>query len=192
MGNLYCIQVLIRKAQQLVDFIEPISYNIQYGGVIMINSHVATAVVLRDLNCFSLETINDRILLQKKVYLAQDIGMPLGYGYSWYIHGPYSTDLTAVAYQVIPEGIDSIEGKTLKAPYDAMISKVNAIENEMEGLKIGVVQWYELIASIAYWYKRGYTEETRAIEKIKETKPQFSEKQAQSAYKVYRSFKAVA
>ena len=32
----------------------------------MNNSHIATAVALRDLNCFTLETINDRILLQKK------------------------------------------------------------------------------------------------------------------------------
>ena len=53
----------------------------------MNNSQIATAVAIRDLNCYSLETIDDRILLQKKIYLAQDIGLPLGYGYSWYIHG---------------------------------------------------------------------------------------------------------
>lgn len=46
----------------------------------MNNSHIATAIAIRDLHCFTLETLNDRILLQKKVYLAQDIGLPLGYG----------------------------------------------------------------------------------------------------------------
>lgn len=157
----------------------------------MNNSQIATAVVLRDLKCYSIETINDRILLQKKVFLAQDIGLPLGYGYSWYIHGPYSTDLTTVAYQVIPEGFESIEKNSLKAPYNAMIARVNALESEIKnhGVTIGVVQWYELLASIAYWYKRGYTEENRIITRIKETKPQFSESQTKAAYSSYIQFK---
>ena len=157
----------------------------------MNNSQIATAIVLRDLHCYSLETISDRILLQKKVFLAQDIGLPLGYGYSWYIHGPYSTDLTAVAYQVIPEGFEAVERNSLKAPYSRMIERVNSLETEIKmcGIKIGVVQWYELLASIAYWYRRGYTDENRIIARIKETKPQFSEEQTKAAFSSYLKFK---
>lgn len=160
----------------------------------MNNSHIATAIAMRDLNCYSLETINDRILLQKKVYLAQDIGLPLGYGYSWYIHGPYSTDLTAVAYQIIPEGSTTIENHSLKERYASMIAKVNSLEDiiEKQGLKISVVQWYELIASIAYWYKRGYSTEQKTIEKIRATKPQFTEEQIKAGYSTYVAFKSAA
>jgi uncharacterized protein YwgA len=160
----------------------------------MNNSQIATAIALRDLKCGSLETINDRILLQKKIFLAQDIGLPLGYGYSWYIHGPYSTDLTAVAYQIIPEGFDSIENNSFKEPYATMISKVNALEEEIakKGLQVSVVQWYELIASIAYWNKRGYSTEGEIVAKIRETKPQFSEEQTRAAYASYFSFKKAA
>ena len=79
----------------------------------MNNSQIATAVALRELKCASLETIDDRILLQKKVFLAQHLGLPLRYGYSWYIHGPYSTDLTAVAYQVIPKVLVLLKKITL-------------------------------------------------------------------------------
>lgn len=157
----------------------------------MNNSQIATAIVLRDLHCYSLETISDRILLQKKVFLAQDIGLPLGYGYSWYIHGPYSTDLTAVAYQVIPEGFEAIEQNSLKAPYDEMINRVNSLETKIRDcdIRIGVVQWYELLASIAYWYKRGYTDEQQMISRIKETKPQFTEEQTKVAFSSYIDFK---
>lgn len=160
----------------------------------MNNSHIATAIAIRDLNCFTLETINDRILLQKKVYLAQDIGLPLGYGYSWYIHGPYSTDLTAVAYQIIPEGDTAIENHSLKEPYASMITKVNSLESVIDerNLTISVVQWYELIASIAYWYKRGYNTEEKALEKIHATKPQFTEEQIKAGYSTYVAFKAAA
>ena len=160
----------------------------------MHNSHIATAIAIRDLNCYTLETIGDRILLQKKIYLAQDIGLPLNYGYSWYIHGPYSTDLTSVAYQIIPEGDESIEGKTLKEPYASMISRVNSLENDLSTnqFKLSVVQWYELIASIAYWYKRGYNSEQTAVEQIRTTKPQFTEDQARAAYSTYVAFKNAA
>lgn len=157
----------------------------------MKNSQIATAVALRDLKCFSLETINDRILLQKKIYLAQDLGLPLGYGYSWYIHGPYSTDLTSVAYQIIPEGVDSIEDKRFKAPYSGMVEKVNGLAEEIikRDLKVGIVPWYELIASISYWQKHGYKDQTSVITKLKVTKPQFSEDLVKQACEVYKSFK---
>ena len=160
----------------------------------MQNSHIATAIALRDLNCYTLKSIGDRILLQKKIYLAQDIGLPLNYGYSWYIHGPYSTDLTSVAYQIIPEGDEAIEGKKLKEPYAAMIRRVNSLENYLttNQFKLSVVQWYELIASIAYWYKRGYNSKEKALEIIRATKPQFTEDQARAAYSTYVAFKNAA
>ena len=97
----------------------------------MNKSQIATAVALRDLKCYSLDNIDERILLQKKIFLAQDIGLPLGYGYNWYIHGPYSTDLTAVAYQVIPEGYSSLENKCFKEKYSEMIRKVNELESKI-------------------------------------------------------------
>lgn len=154
----------------------------------MNNSQIATAVAIRDLNCYSLETIDDRILLQKKIYLAQDIGLPLGYGYSWYIHGPYSPDLTAAAYQIIPEEITAIENHSFREPYASMISRVNELENELahQSFKISVVKWYELIASIAYWHKFGFNTEEKAIQKIRETNPQFTEEQIKAGYSTIR------
>lgn len=156
----------------------------------MNTSYIATAVTLRDLNCYSLKTIENRILLQKKIYLAQKKGLPLGYGYSWYIHGPYSPDLTAVAYQVIPEGREAIEGMKLNDPYAGMVQQVNEIEHaaDLKELKIGVVPWYELIASIAYWKERGYAAEEAIVQKLRETKPQFSEEQVRRASQVYAAF----
>lgn len=44
----------------------------------MNNSHIATAIAIRDLNCFTLETINDRILLQKRCIWHRILGCPWG------------------------------------------------------------------------------------------------------------------
>lgn len=152
-------------------------------------SYIATAIVLRDLNCTSIETLNDRILLQKKVYLAQDIGVPLHYGYSWYIHGPYSTDLTAVAYQIIPEGFGDLENKTLKEPYKGMLAKINDLDNKKQNTHLDSVRWYELLASIAYWYNHEYQQKDKVLEKIRKTKPQFNEQQVKSGLDVYFNLK---
>ena len=158
----------------------------------MNTSYIATAVAIRDLKCYSIQSIDDRILLQKKIYLAQDIGLSLGYGYSWYIHGPYSTDLTTVAYQIVPEGTDAIEGKNFKEPYASMILKVNKLEDVIheKELQIDRVQWYELLASMAYWRKHGYVKKEDMIKKVETTKPQFSRSQINAAYTAYAKFKS--
>lgn len=42
----------------------------------------------------SVESFDDRLILQKAVYLLQQAQIHLGYRFRWYIRGPYSTDLT--------------------------------------------------------------------------------------------------
>lgn len=151
---------------------------------------VATAVVLRDLGCFSVSNIDDRILLQKKIYLAQDFGLPLGYGYRWYIHGPYSTTLSTAAYQIVPEGIESIADKRIKEPYSVIIDCVNSLASKMPpNVGLPVVSWYELLSSIAYWENQGYKDKNSIIGQVKTTKPQFSEEQIECAYNTYSNVK---
>ena len=41
----------------------------------------------------SFETLEGRITFQKRVYLAQALGLGLGYGFSWNQYGPYSSEL---------------------------------------------------------------------------------------------------
>ena len=38
-----------------------------------------------------IETVDDRKRVQKAVYLGQLSGVDLGYRFSWYVMGPYST-----------------------------------------------------------------------------------------------------
>lgn len=43
--------------------------------------------------------MQDRLKLQKTVYLLQTCGLRLGYGFSWYRYGPYSQELVYDAYR---------------------------------------------------------------------------------------------
>ena len=63
---------------------------------------------------FGMETINDRLLLQKFIYLLQAHDIYLGYDYSWYLRGPYCTTLAKRGfalkrvYEQIPSNAKSV------------------------------------------------------------------------------------
>lgn len=66
---------------------------------------------------FSMDTFDDRLRLQKFVYLLQAHGVYLGYDYSWYLRGPYCSTLAAAGfmldgfYDMMPDGKpDKAEG----------------------------------------------------------------------------------
>jgi len=58
--------------------------------------------VLRRIGNYSVEGFQNRLKLQKTVYLLQAFGIYLGYEYNWYLYGPYSPGLARDAYEVSP------------------------------------------------------------------------------------------
>lgn len=52
----------------------------------------------------SVRTFNERLILQKSVYLLQASGIHINYRFRWYIRGPYSPDMTAGAFGIVNEG----------------------------------------------------------------------------------------
>jgi hypothetical protein len=77
---------------------------------------IALKLVLKELGAqATLKTFDDRLILQKTVYLVQQFGIPLGYSFSWYLRGPYSRDLTADAFaefdNPLPDGWCLDEGQ---------------------------------------------------------------------------------
>ena len=43
---------------------------------------------------FRRDSAENRLMIQKTIYLLQAYGMKLGYGFSWYKYGPYSQEIT--------------------------------------------------------------------------------------------------
>jgi uncharacterized protein YwgA len=60
---------------------------------------VMTALDLPD----TIESFDNRLIIQKAVYLAQAAGINLGYFYHWYLHGPYCPALTRDVYAIVSE-----------------------------------------------------------------------------------------
>jgi uncharacterized protein YwgA len=104
---------------------------------------IALKLVLNELGMPpSIQTFDDRLILQKTVYLIQQLGVPLGYSYSWYIRGPYSRDLTADAFAEsgsdLPDGwfLDERQKSTLAAakPFIDTIKSQPDAARELEKL----------------------------------------------------------
>ena len=92
-----------------------------------------------------MQKFSDRLKLQKFVYLLQAIGLDLGYSFSWYIYGPYSTELTRAGFQI--EAFERIQPTTLKNPDQEAILRRHCdfIESNKDDMA-----WLEIASSLHF------------------------------------------
>lgn len=130
-------------------------------------------------------SFDDRLIFQKTVYLLQAFGLYLGYYFSWYIHGPYSTQLTK-------------DGFTLIDKYHE-VPQVRFIEDEDEilfrefqfflGTRKNDAEWLEILASLHFLKKLYPTEEKEMIiNKVMDKDPHFSRGICEEAWKYLKKF----
>jgi uncharacterized protein YwgA len=62
---------------------------------------IKLALALKHFGCKSIDNLEDRRLIQNKIYLAQKLGAKYGYPYRWYLRGVYSKDLTEDINEVL-------------------------------------------------------------------------------------------
>lgn len=112
-------------------------------------TQIAVAAILNDLEVpFSVEGKEDRLKIQKAIYLSQAAGAKLGYSYNWYLNGPYSPSLTEDYYDAqtriheLSEYVVSDELASKLAP----VRKLLALRPK----DVSEVEWLEATASLDY------------------------------------------
>ena len=152
---------------------------------------VLLGVVLSHLHAYSINTFSDRLLLQKKIYLTQELNIDMGYNFSWYLKGPYCSALTSTIYEMIPEFSENefLEYE-LTPEASVVLDKVNQLEfcAERSRTELEVAEWYELLASIEYLKNKSSWLSDKGKEgvclKLRQEKPQFSSQQFNLAWDV--------
>lgn len=141
----------------------------------MESRHIALALALEaaDLD-FSIASRNDRMRVQKAVYLIQAAGVRLGYRHGWYVYGPYSPAMTQDYYAVdemIQNGTFSTSGWHLtRAALDSIERVRDAFAPPAEsGLE--QPQWLELLASILFLVRESSYELDQAVSTVERRKP---------------------
>ncbi len=104
---------------------------------------------------FEIESFQDRLIMQKAIYLAQAAGIQLGYFYQWYLHGPYSSSLTRDEYAIamdLSADMDESKGWTLDDVSIQRLKALKSIFNERDRNKLA--QKLELLASVHFLIDR--------------------------------------
>lgn len=133
-----------------------------------------------------LESLNDRIELQKLVYLAQAATETAPYEFNPYIRGPYSPSLTRDLYYLLePEQMYEIEclgaSFRLKESTVSFLNKAKLIANEKHGEKR--IRWLELVASMHQKHIETGADYDRVWQEVQEWKRNiFSEREASDAW----------
>lgn len=103
---------------------------------------------------FSMDLFDDRLRLQKTVYLLQAFGIYLGYDFSWYLRGPYCMSLTINAFALndLYNKIPDIAVKFEQADKQRLFKRFQDL------VKGKGVDELEMLASLHYLRQTGVSE----------------------------------
>jgi hypothetical protein len=116
------------------------------------------------------DTMEDRLKLQKTIYLLQGCGLNLGYGFSWYRYGPYSQELVYDAYK-------SLHAESRKCAQQAQSVRLSANTRdwlgrfkEALGQQLGDARQLELLASVGFVRRTWHADVKRSPQQFKQHK----------------------
>lgn len=96
---------------------------------------------------FRQDVFEDRLEMQKAVYLLQSMGISVGnYNFLWYKHGPYSQTLQNDILNIQSAGDVDVEfSNDAKREINALKSAIHK-----EGIQYNLCQWVECLGSLQY------------------------------------------
>jgi len=127
-----------------------------------------------------LDSFTSRKCIQKIIYMLKQFGADLKFGYTWYVHGPYSPELTRTLFN--PTNIDLKSERDLTRTELQMVNRMrNFLAEDLYS-----VNSLELIASLIYLIKhgpeKGLNSKQEIIEYLESLKPQFSAENIEDAW----------
>lgn len=130
-------------------------------------------------------SFEDRLIFQKTVYLLQAFGLYLGYYFSWYIHGPYSTQLTRAGFALIDKYHEVSQVRFIEDKDEVLFREFQIFLGKR---KIDA-DWLEILASIHFLKKLYPTENNeRTINKVMDKDPHFSREICEGACEYLKKF----
>lgn len=138
----------------------------------------------------TLKTFSERLNVQKRLYLVQVLGYDLGYRFSWYLRGPYCSNLTQEAFALrddLQSGDKDADGFILSEAAKKSIGKAKQLWTVPEGVTISGDDWLELLASlhylnkVAYWPPGATRSFDAVFENLVESKPRFTDQMSAAA-----------
>lgn len=115
---------------------------------------------------------DNRLQYQKVIYLLQASGLSLGYGYNWYLKGPYSSPLAHTLFAIDDNTFEDSKSLVFKNN-DVIVEKLEAFKEKL-GEDIENVEYLEILASLHYINKATFSgkgEAKQLTDKLFDAKP---------------------
>lgn len=120
----------------------------------MRNDLISLKMVLDEMKLpVQIDDFANRLKLQKALYLIQISGIDLGYRYSWYLRGPYSTALTKDLFELdanVEEYKNVSEEYNFADDIRSSIGTCKVLLAKPSCISVPDEEWYELLASLHY------------------------------------------
>lgn len=97
---------------------------------------------------FNYDHFDQRLEMQKAVYLLQDMGVPVGdYGFRWYQHGPYSQNLQDDMYYANKHPYTEVQ---FSREHAKRIDQLRSVIHDNSRGEYSICHWVECLASLHY------------------------------------------
>lgn len=95
--------------------------------------------------------LDARKAIQKAIYLTQASGLQLGYGYGWYLRGPYSTSLARDYYAMaLALRMGEVAAPDLRTDVQTKLDPIKGVLNVPAATDLSQPDWLELLASVHF------------------------------------------
>lgn len=150
---------------------------------------LALGAVLKRIGNFDMSTFEGRLVLQKTVYLLQCFGLYFGYKFSWFVHGPYSPELTKEAFQLqpfykkVPHA--RFSGSQTEKRFQNFLSFVGDKKNDAD--------WLEQLACTHFLsFLNPQASKDKIVKTVLNHEPHFTKKQCRKAWDYLVEYELIA
>lgn len=135
----------------------------------------------------SIETVEQRKLIQKAVYIGQLSGVDLGYRFGWYLMGPYCPELTRDYYALDAQGDNRSISRRLHSKIEEKLRRLEPLLKPSADVSLKQSDWLELLASYHFLRKIRRLTHEEALKTLERYKPSLAA-YASVAYNKLREF----
>ena len=114
----------------------------------------------------SLVEARSRQISHAAIYLAQELGLNLGYNFSWQNSGPYSSKLTEDLYD-LASGPSAVLPYALNEDFTQRVSRISGLLTVPSGIDLDPTRWLLLLAATHFLLNRAKVSTTELERHLK-------------------------
>lgn len=123
-----------------------------------------------------LDDFDQKLIVQKIVYIAQKMGVKFDYEFGWWVRGVYSSPLTVDLYDINEQELNYTPTRFEEIFAEKLLNVAGAFKNK--------VRAFEIVSTVVYAQEhKGMKDEKKISEFIKSEKPWFTDEEIEVAFK---------